>query len=128
MYLNREGSDAVISLIGSMNDPSGRHSEPIPDYESWIKERIDPMLAKDGKSGRIVSQVLSGSRRHSRHPLAVTLLEWVAVWTKGVRRGCFENKSSIARQNPLDEVQRNRRLYRLYFKRIFPESFCSKPR
>lgn len=37
MYLNREGSDAVISLIGSMNDPLWTSQEPISIMSLGLK-------------------------------------------------------------------------------------------
>ncbi len=92
MYLNREGSDAVISLIGSMNDPLWTSQLTDLDYESWIKERIDPMLAKDGKSGRIVSQVLSGS-------YVTVVTHWQSLYSNGSRYGLKGLDELVSRIN-----------------------------
>ncbi len=80
MYLDREGGEAVVSLVGSMNDPlwSSQFTELL--YDAWSKERLDPVLSTDGKTGRIAEQVRSGS--------CVTIVtHWQSLYSNGSKYG-----------------------------------------
>ncbi len=80
MYLNRDEGEAVVSLVGSMNDPFRSSQITDLDYASWARETIDPILTKDGKEGRIASQVQCGS-------YITIMTHWQSLYSNGSRYG-----------------------------------------
>jgi hypothetical protein len=92
MYLDREAGEAVVTMIASMNDPFWTSQISDLDYESWVKERIDPVLSRDGRSGRIPEQIASGS--------SVTIVtHWQSLYSNGTRNGLKGLSELVSRIN-----------------------------
>lgn len=80
MYLDREGGAAVVSLIGSMNDPLWTSQLTDLPYDAWAKEILDRVLSADGGSGRIADLVRSGS-------YVTIVTHWQSLYSNGSRYG-----------------------------------------
>jgi hypothetical protein len=96
MYLDREGGEAVVSLIGSMNDPLWTAQFTNLAYESWEKERIDLVLSADGSTGRIAEQVQSGS-------YVTIVTHWQSLYSNGSRFGLRGLGELVSRINKLGD-------------------------
>jgi hypothetical protein len=92
MYLDREAGEAVVSLVGSMNDPFRTSQITNLDYESWAGKRIDPLLTTDGKEGRIVDEVLCGS-------YITIMTHWQSLYSNGSRIGLRGLDELVSRIN-----------------------------
>lgn len=92
MYLDHEKGEAIVSIIGSMNDPFWTAQMTDLTFEDWSRERIDPILSADGKSGRIAEQVNSGS--------CVTIVtHWQSLYSNGSRYGLRGLDKLVSRIN-----------------------------
>jgi len=94
MYLDREGGEAVVSLIGSMNDPLWTAQFTDLPYEIWEQERIHPVLSSDGTTGRIAEQVRSGS-------YVTIVTHWQSLYSNGSRYGLKGLGELVSRINKL---------------------------
>jgi hypothetical protein len=92
VYLDREGAEAVVSLFASMNDPFWTSQLTDQDYQSWLNERVDPVLSKDGKQGRIIDQVQSGS-------FVTIITHWQSLYSNGTRYGLKGLAELVSRIN-----------------------------
>lgn len=80
MYLNREAGEAVVSIVGSMSDPLLSAQFTDLPFDDWVKEKIDPILSMDGKSGRIADQITGGS-------YVTIVTHWQSLYSNGTRYG-----------------------------------------
>ncbi len=94
MYLDREGGEAVVSLMGSMNDPLWTAQLTDLPYEVWETERINPVLSADGNAGRIADQVRSGS-------YVTIVTHWQSLYSNGSRYGLRGLGELVSRINKL---------------------------
>ncbi|HYB04253.1 MAG TPA: hypothetical protein VED17_07315 [Nitrososphaerales archaeon] len=94
MYLDREGGEAVVSLMGSMNDPLWTAQLTDLPYDIWEKERINPVLSADGAGGRIAEQVRSGS-------YVTIVTHWQSLYSNGSRYGLKGLGELVSRVNRL---------------------------
>ncbi len=97
MRFDAENGSAIVSIIGSMNDPFWGSQFTSLGFDEWSKEKIDPILCSnvDGSiSGRISDLVNAGS-------YATIVTHWQSLYSNGSRLGLKSLTELVTRINSL---------------------------
>ncbi|MHB8568340.1 MAG: hypothetical protein ACYC7D_14305 [Nitrososphaerales archaeon] len=94
MHLNRESQEVVVSIVATGGDPFWTSQITSLEKKNWIESVLEPVLSKDGKSGRLLELVSSRS-----HVILVT--HWQSLYSNGSRHGLAGLQELINRVNSL---------------------------